>query len=117
LDTESPQVMIMGDLRAPGCAVGGPVPVAWRESALTRAKELESLSAWMLADEAVRNRKVLGDGITCHLTAARQAAEAAKLEPHRPFGVFRSGALKERAISNLDAAEALLRPRSDAVSA
>jgi hypothetical protein len=29
--------------------VGGPVPVAWREGTLTRAKELESLCAWILA--------------------------------------------------------------------
>jgi hypothetical protein len=90
--------------------VGGPVSVAWREGTLTRAKELESLCAWVLANHPRANSEVLARAIPCHLEAARQAAEAAKLEPKQWFriGIFRNGPLIERAMSNLDAAEAQL---------
>jgi hypothetical protein len=46
--------------------------------------------------------------IKCHLDAARQAAWAQPLEPRKWFRLFRNGSLRERATSNLDAAEALL---------
>ena len=91
--------------------VGGPVPVAWREGTLTRAKELESLCAWVLAnpqeDQPQQNCEALKNAIRRHLQAARQAALAAKLDPKRPFRMIRrTGPLIERAMSNLDAAEA-----------
>jgi hypothetical protein len=90
--------------------VGGPVSVAWREGTLTRAKELESLCAWVLANHPRANSEVLARAIPAHLEAARQAAEAAKLEPKPWFRIriFRNGPLIERAMSNLDAAEAQL---------
>jgi hypothetical protein len=88
--------------------VGGPVPVGWREGTLTRAKELEALSAWVQANDPQGNYQVLAEAIARHLEAARDAAQAAKPAPGRRLRVFRNGALLERALSNLDAAEAQL---------
>jgi hypothetical protein len=94
--------------------IGGPVWVAWREGTLTRAEELEALCAWVRPkaprkdDEVRRNDEVLASAIRRHLEAARQAARAAKLQPNRRFRIFRNGPLIERAMSNLDAAEAHL---------
>ena len=34
--------------RMPELPIGEPVPTAWREDVLTRAKELDSLRAWLL---------------------------------------------------------------------
>ena len=34
--------------RMPEFPIGEPVPTAWREDVLTRAKELDSLRAWLL---------------------------------------------------------------------
>jgi hypothetical protein len=88
--------------------------VAWREGTLTRAEELEALCGWIKAkdsgknDEVRRNDEVLASAIRRHLDAARQAARAAKLEPKKRFRIFRNGPLIERAMSNLDAAEAHL---------
>ena len=88
--------------------VGGPVWVAWREGTLTRAKELEALCAWVLANHPRENCDVLARAIPCHLEAARQAAKGAKLAPRKWFRFSRNGPLIERAKSNLDAAEAQL---------
>jgi hypothetical protein len=89
--------------------VGGPVAVAWREGTLTRAKELEALCAWVLAGSPDANAKVLAEeAIPRHLEAARQAARGDRLEPRRRLRFFRNGPLIERAMSNLDAAEAQL---------
>jgi hypothetical protein len=96
--------------------VGGPVSKGWRECTLTRAKELESLCAWVLAGATQEqpaspkreDHQVLAKAILQHLEAARQAAEAVKLGPKRRVRVFRNGSLIERAASNLDAAEAQL---------
>jgi hypothetical protein len=92
--------------------VGGPVPAGWREGTLTRAKELESLCAWVLANKPHENCDVLAKAIAQHLHAARQAAEGMSVRPRRRFwflhNAFRSGSLLERAMSNLDAAEAQL---------
>jgi hypothetical protein len=89
--------------------VGGPVAVAWREGTLTRAKELEALCVWALASNPDAKAKVLAEGaIPRHLEAARQAARGDKLEPKRRLRFFRNGPLIERAMSNLDAAEAHL---------
>ena len=88
--------------------VGGPVPVAWRESTLTRAKELEALCDWNSQKYPRDSDCALVTAIKCHLDAARQAARAQPPEPPKWFRIFRHGALIERATSNLDAAEAQL---------
>lgn len=88
--------------------VGGPVSVGWREGALTRVKELESLCAWIMANHPRQNCNALEGAVHCHLEAATQAAQAARLQPRRWFRMLRNGALIERAMSNLDAAEAQL---------
>jgi hypothetical protein len=81
--------------------VGGPVWVAWREGTLTRAKELESLRNWLIQHPDVSARSAdLSKAIDSHLAAARQATES------RRWGWLTKGARIERAISNLDAAEA-----------
>jgi hypothetical protein len=86
-------------------AVGGPVAVPWREGTLTRATELEALSAWVLANHCPpEDPQVLVKGIGVHLEAARQAAEGAK-PPTKRFRIFRTASLMQRAMSNLDAAE------------
>jgi hypothetical protein len=100
-------------------AIGGPVWVAWREGTLTRAKELAALCEWVTAnaedhqaEDPHKNGHVLADAIRCHLEAAKQAARAERLDPNRHVvlvrRVFRNGPLIERAMSNLDAAEAQL---------
>jgi hypothetical protein len=54
--------------------------VGWRESSLTRAKELESLYAWVRKSDQLEgyDAKALEQAIACHIEASRQAAEAAK---------------------------------------
>jgi hypothetical protein len=84
-----------------GYQVGGPVSTAWGEGTLTRAKELESLLAW-LRPHGGGDQEHLAKAIAQHLEAARDAASHKKQRPWRPV----SGSLMERAISNLDAAEA-----------
>jgi hypothetical protein len=82
--------------------VGGPVPVAWREGTLTRAKELEALSDWLRSNEGTPQATAeLLDAIGIHLDAARQAARLDK-----PHWRRSDGASLERALSNLSAAEA-----------
>jgi hypothetical protein len=92
-------------------SVGGPVRVAWREGTLTRAKELESLSDWLgCTGSGVAGSSGPGpatglfDAIDQHLDAARQAARHGR----RRFWRSSDGPLLERAISNLDAAQANL---------
>jgi hypothetical protein len=81
--------------------VGGPVSVAWREGTLTRAKELESLCAWLRGCEGADTSEDLAAAIQQHLEAAREAAE----DKRGRLSLARNGSLLERAISNLDAAE------------
>lgn len=88
--------------------VGGPVTSGWREGTLTRAKELESLCFWMLANQPAGNSQVLAKAVLAHLEAARDAANVVQLKPRKRFRFFRHGSLLERAMSNLDAAEANL---------
>ncbi|WP_199522481.1 hypothetical protein [Geodermatophilus marinus] len=88
--------------------VGGPVWVAWREGTLTRAAELEALCSWVLAQAPCQDGRVLATAIRRHLEAAREAARVVKLNPRRRFRMFRNGPLIERAVSNIDAAEAHL---------
>ncbi len=80
--------------------VGGPALRAWREGTLTRAKELESLSAWAAQRSPDADSTALVESIGVHLSAAREAALA-----RRRLG---DKAALERAISNLDAAETML---------
>lgn len=100
-----PTVAVFGDR-----PVGGPVRVAWREGTLTRAKELESLTAWLCRKHQEKDSdwaKVLTNGIRYHLDAAREAAGigTGSERLHRLAG---NGSRLERARSNLDAAEAVL---------
>jgi len=88
--------------------VGGPVKRPWREGTLTRAAELEALSAWMVGTCGANGNGrraqctgVLADAIARHLKAARDATNG-----RRYFS--RDGSRLERAMSNLDAAEAAL---------
>lgn len=83
--------------------VGGPVWAGWREGTLTRAKELESLCAWAAANKPEPGAGALVQAVRDHIAAARQAATGKRL-----LRVFHRGSQLERAMSNLDAAEALL---------
>ena len=86
---------------------------AWREQALTRAAELQTLAAWIACEAtetgaaAARNRR-LDDAIRAHLLAATEAAA----RDSQLRSLFRSSAIVERTMSNLDAAEADLLRRA-----
>jgi len=89
--------------------VDGPVAVGWRECTLTRVKELEFLASWVAqSNPKPQQVDLVSESISRHLEAARQAALAAELNPRRRFHAFRNAPLRERAMSNLDAAEAVL---------
>ena len=88
--------------------VGGPVSAAWREATLTRAKELESLCTWVMADGPRPNSAILAKSVYFHIEAAREAARVDALKPKKRLHLIRYGSLRERAMSNLDAAEAQL---------
>jgi hypothetical protein len=104
--SDSPERPSGESLAASISPVGGPVWVAWREGTLTRAAELEALCAWTMTRNPSQGDEILHTAVRNHLTAAREAARAKKLHPHRRFRIFRNGPLIERARSNLDAAEA-----------
>lgn len=93
---------------APELSVRGPVAVAWREGTLTRAQELESLCKWITDNHPDLASASLVDGVHTHIEAARQAASVVALNPKRFLHRPRYGSLRERAMSNLDAAEAHL---------
>ena len=88
--------------------VGGPVTAAWGEGTLTRAAELQSLCTWVVANHPSPNSDILVAALHFHLDAARQAARAEAPAPRKRALMPRSACLKERAMSNLDAAEAHL---------
>ena len=88
--------------------VGGPVWVAWREATLTRVKELDSLCRWAQRSQSMPNDDPRVEAVHSHLRAATQAATAAKLKPRKRLRLLRNSSLRERAMSNLDAAEAQL---------
>ncbi|MDF3339251.1 hypothetical protein P3H80_17580 [Mycolicibacterium septicum] len=88
--------------------VGGPVWVAWRESTLTRAFELETLTDFLAQNSSRDIDSALAKAIKCHLSAARDAASGKKPELGMRIRLSRNGPLLERAMSNLDAAEAQL---------
>jgi hypothetical protein len=98
----SPEVLLHEPHDAGIRPVGGPVSVAWREGTLTRAKELESLCAWLRRWIRSDGSEALAEAIEHHLAAAREAAE----HKRRWSRMAATGSLIERAISNLDAAEA-----------
>lgn len=89
-------------------SVGGPVWVAWRESTLTRAYELETLTDYLSQASSRDVDAALSKAIKCHLSAARDAASGKKPELGKRIRLSRNGPLLERAMSNLDAAEAQL---------
>ena len=89
-------------------SVRGPVAAAWREGTLTRAQELDALCSWVIANYPKRASDCLVRGIRTHIEAARQAANVAPLNPKRYLHLPRQSSLRERAMSNLHAAEAHL---------
>jgi hypothetical protein len=98
--------------RTPDFPIGAPVATAWREDALTRAKELDSLRAWLLEASPAEADQPWWSAIREHLEAVKQAAEGRR----RTGRVWASvtGSTIGRAMSNLDAAEAnLLRVAPD----
>ena len=110
-DVAASEVAQSQDHTPPPNPVGGPVKAAWREGTLTRAKEIEALRAWVLYKPPPEHYRDLNlsDAICWHLTAARDAATGAKLNPPNKFlWMFRSSSRFERAMSNLDAAESQL---------
>ncbi len=88
--------------------VGGPVSAGWREGTLTRARELTTLCEWAAVNTEVAEFSLFVDSIHRHIEAAQEAAELARAHPKDRLPRFRTGALRERAKSNLDAAEAQL---------
>jgi len=88
--------------------VGGPVSTGWQERTLTRASELQALTAsvWLECSalgDGSENAEDLRAAVGRHLDAARDAARR-KCSLRRPH----QSSLIERASSNLDAAEAHL---------
>ncbi|MDG4821376.1 hypothetical protein O7635_05845 [Asanoa sp. WMMD1127] len=96
--------------------VGGPVRSGWRESTLTRARELAALADWVKAagqqpgsgEPFGPDGELLLSSVHAHLAAVREAVTQAPLDPPRRWSRPRTGGQIERARSNLDAAEALL---------
>ncbi|MGV0741133.1 hypothetical protein [Mycolicibacterium sp. XJ870] len=88
--------------------VGGPVSVAWREGTLTRAYELETLVDYLAVGNPRDVGGALSTAIKSHLDAARDAAGGKKPAFANRIRLPRTGPLLERAMSNLDAAEAQL---------
>lgn len=88
--------------------VGGPVRVSWREGTLTRAYELETLCDWMMLNATGPVDGLLAEAIKCPVGAARDAAVGRSPDDGKRWRPRRNGPLLERAMSNLDAAEAQL---------
>jgi hypothetical protein len=62
--------------------VGGPISAAWREGTLTRAKELESLCASIVANnKPPQDGNILARSVYSHIEAPRDAARVAALNP------------------------------------
>jgi hypothetical protein len=104
------------DRTTPEFPIGAPVPTAWREDVLTRAKELASIRAYLLECTSADAADPFWEAITDHLAAVRQAAEGRRGKRARAARVWSSvtGSTLGRAMSNLDAAEAnLLRVAPD----
>jgi hypothetical protein len=106
----SPPVAARGHRRTPELPIGEPVPTAWREDVLTRAKELDSLRAWLLDVLQADPTDPWWAAIREHLDAVKQAAEGRRGRRGRSHRLWSSmtGSTIGRAMSNLDAAEANL---------
>jgi len=101
MTAEAPPV---GPPHEPVQAVGGPVSSGWREGILTRAKEIDSQRASMSAGG---QETAHAKAVRSHVKAAREAAEFVPSGRFRRVrNLMRTGPLMERAMSNLDAAEA-----------
>jgi hypothetical protein len=88
--------------------VGGPAPAAWREHVFTREAELRTLASVLAGPRSPESQLLLA-AIDAHLDSARAAAErrgGRGLWKRFVAGV--TGSDVERAMSNLDAAEATL---------
>jgi hypothetical protein len=96
--------------RTPEFPIGDPVPTAWREDVLTRAKELDSLRAWLLDITPADAGDPWWAAIREHLDAVKAAAEGRRGRRARVERVWAAvtGSTIGRAMSNLDAAEASL---------
>jgi hypothetical protein len=111
-----PPVAARSHRRTPEFPIGEPVPTAWREDVLTRAKELDSLRAWLLDTVTADPSDPWWAAIREHLDAVKQAAEGRHGRRPRAHRLWASmtGSTIGRAMSNLDAAEAnLLRVAPD----
>lgn len=84
-------------------SLGKPVSSPWREFALTRAVELEALSNWAVRNHRLENSEDLAKAIQQHIAAAREAASS-----KNRFRAQGRSSLVQRAMGNLDAAEAQL---------
>jgi hypothetical protein len=62
----------------------------------------------VLANHAKPNSDILAEAVYSHIQAARDAARGEALNPRKRLHLIRYGPLRERAMSNLDAAEANL---------
>lgn len=84
-------------------SVGEPVSSPWREFVLTRAAELEALSNWAVRNHQAESFQDLAGAIEQHLAAAREAASS-----KNRIRAWGRSSLVQRAMGNLDAAEAQL---------
>jgi hypothetical protein len=108
--TAAPPAAPRAQRRTPEFTIGDPVPTAWREDVLTRAKELDSLRAWLLDGPPADPGDPWWAAIREHLDAVKQAAEGRPGRRARSSRLWASmtGSTIGRAMSNLDAAEASL---------
>lgn len=88
--------------------VGGPLSAGWREGTLTRALELDTLCAYALAESDNPEGEIFARALAAHLEAARAAARSDKSDPKQWLPRLRGSSLRERAMTNLDAAESQL---------
>src|SRR5688500_15722678 len=96
--------------KVPLRSIEGPLQTGWRECILMRVKEIEALCDEVLAHSLKPETVRFAGAITVHLEAVRDAANAQRIQWWRPWrgGCYRNAAMRERAMSNLGAAEAEL---------
>jgi hypothetical protein len=89
-------------------SIEGPLQTGWRECTLTRVKEIEALCDEVLARSQTPETLRFAGAIAVHLEAVREAAKAPRFHLWNPWrrGCYRDAAMRERAMSNLGAAEA-----------
>lgn len=88
---------------APALEWGVKASSSWREGAITRVHELDSLHEWLISNRTSRTEGGMDAAIHWHLSSAQRAA----VEDHNPWRLA-TGAIYERINSNCDAAEANL---------